>query len=76
VPVGHATLDVEVRLDVALPRRAPIDLVLRFPERTVDGPRLLGPEDPAAVGDEHLRGAAALDGGVEKLHDLLLVRSE
>src|SRR5829696_8494792 len=65
VPVGHAPLDVEVRFDVALPWPAPLDLVLGDTECPVDRLRLPRPEDAAAVGDERLRGAVALDGGVE-----------
>ena len=54
VVVGHAPLDVERGLDVALSRPTTLDLLLADAEGLVDGPGLLGPEDPAAVGHQRL----------------------
>src|SRR5215207_4215369 len=65
VPVGHPLLDAEGRFYVGLVRLAPLYLLLPYPEGPVDGPGLLGLEDPAPVGDEPLRWAVALDRRVE-----------
>src|SRR5215207_3060302 len=64
VPVGHPLLDAEGRFYVGLVRLAPLYLLLPYPEGPVDGPGLLGLEDPAPVGDEPLRWAVALDDGL------------
>src|SRR5215216_5434391 len=63
--VGHASLDVEGGLDVALPRPAPLYLFFVDPEGFVGGPGLPRPEDAPAVGDQGLGRAVPLDGRVE-----------
>ena len=56
VVVGHALLDAEAGLRVVLPGLALLDLLLADAQRLVDGPRAVGPEDGAGVGDQRLGG--------------------
>jgi len=49
VVVGHASLDVEVRLDIGLPGLPALDLLLLDPERGVDRQRSFRLEDAPAI---------------------------
>jgi hypothetical protein len=59
VVVCHLPLDVEGGLDVALPGPALLYLQLADAQSPLDGPRPVGEEDRARVGDEGL-GRAVL----------------
>ena len=63
--IGHAPLHVEVGFYVRLPQPAPLDLFLADAEAPIDRPRLYGPEDPPAVGDQGLGRAVPLDSRVQ-----------
>src|SRR5258708_35364390 len=67
IRITHAPHHVEMRLDQILPALPLVNLFLLDPQRLVDRERLSGAEDPAVVGDQTLRDAEALQGGIE--HD-------